>query len=86
MPKKNLTTGLATEWKRVEIISNVTNSENYVEFGDIGFIQFKVRNIMIEKANKAGTFTPAPEDIQAEINSAKQEALTAANNVQTNVK
>lgn len=39
----------------------------------------------LEFGNKPTDWSPAPEDIQAEIDSAKQEALTAANTVQTNV-
>ena len=42
-----------------------------------------IYNIQLEKGNKATDWTPAPEDVQAEINQAKQEALTAAGNAQT---
>ncbi|KAF5072894.1 hypothetical protein DSECCO2_197820 [anaerobic digester metagenome] len=71
MPKKSFTTGLATEWKRVEITSNVSGAENYVEFADIGYIVFKVRRLKIEKANKATDWTEAPEDSQAAIEQAQ---------------
>lgn len=39
----------------------------------------------LEKGNKATDWSPAPEDVQAEITAAKQEALDASNSVQANV-
>ncbi|HPC14563.1 MAG TPA: hypothetical protein PLN36_09410, partial [Bacteroidales bacterium] len=44
-----------------------------------------VEDVMVVNGNKIMDFQPAPEDVQAEINQAKQEALDASNNVQTNV-
>lgn len=45
---------------------------------------FRYRKLKLEKGNKpSADWTPAPEDVQAEINTAKQEALTAAGNAQT---
>lgn len=42
----------------------------------------EVWDVKVEKGNKATDWTPAPEDVQAEIDDAKQEALTAAGNAQ----
>ena len=42
-------------------------------------------SVSVTSGNKVTDWTPAPEDVEAEINQAKQEALTAASNVQTNV-
>lgn len=39
--------------------------------------------IKLEKGNKPTDYSEAPEDVQAEINTAKQEALTAASNAQS---
>lgn len=74
MPKKNFTTGLATEWRKVEITSNVTNSENYVEFGDISFIVFKVRRLKIEKGSKVTSFTEDPDEIKMVAEQAQLQA------------
>lgn len=42
-----------------------------------------LKDVMIEEGNKASAYAPAPEDVTAEILSAKQEALTAAGNAQS---
>ena len=46
-------------------------------------IDFEVLELKLEKGNKATAWTPAPEDVQAEIDSAKQEALSAASDAQS---
>jgi len=65
-----------TTWKEA---NNV-----YFHLGFSGLVgTYIFKNIKLEKGNKATDWTPAPEDVQAEIDSAKQEALTAASNAQT---
>ncbi|SFL10185.1 hypothetical protein SAMN05216357_112132 [Porphyromonadaceae bacterium KH3CP3RA] len=56
-----------------------------LEFGSntvITDFDVKIEDIVLVKGNKPTDWTPAPEDVQAEINDAKQEALTAAGNAQ----
>ena len=58
-------------WKRVSVTVNVNNYSkdeyNYVDFSQLAWAYFFVRNIKVEQGNKATDFTPAPEDIQANI-------------------
>lgn len=59
-------------WKRVSVTVNVTNyskdEHNYIDFSRLAWAYFFVRNIKVEQGNKATDWTPAPEDIQADIN------------------
>jgi hypothetical protein len=65
------TTGDNT-WKRFSLTVNVTNYGdgsiyNFVDFYNFQWAHFYVRNIKVEKGNKATDWTPAPEDVDASI-------------------
>ncbi|MEN2468252.1 hypothetical protein AAIB49_19920, partial [Ornithinibacillus sp. JPR2-1] len=73
------------EWTRVQTVFKFTR-----DFDDILLlvripsidIPLDIKNIKIEKGNKATDWTPAPEDVQAEIDEAKQEAERAKQEAQ----
>ena len=52
-----------------------------VNLADDGYTWFA--NIKLEKGNKASDWVPAPEDVAADINTAKNEAINSANNTLT---
>lgn len=60
-------------WKRIEYTVNVTNHDsnpsvyNFVDFSNFAWAYFYIRNIKIEKGQKATDWTPAPEDVDASI-------------------
>lgn len=64
---------ISSEWRRVTCTVDVDNySEAMYHFVDIGTSPYEansieVRNIKVEKGNKATDWTPAPEDIEAQI-------------------
>lgn len=69
-----VTTGDNT-WKRFSLTVNVTNYGdgtvyNFVDFENFQWAYFFIRNIKVEKGNKATDWTPAPEDVDAGIASA----------------
>lgn len=65
-----VTTGDNT-WKRIEHTVTVTNfSEsvyNFVDFERIGWAYFFIKDFKVEKGNHATDWSPAPEDVQGEI-------------------
>lgn len=83
------TTGDNT-WKRFSLTVNVTNYGdgsiyNFVDFENFQWAYFYVRNIKVEKGNKATDWTPAPEDVQGDIQivaDAAASARQAAGNAQ----
>ncbi|OPC36140.1 phage tail protein [Elizabethkingia miricola] len=74
-------------WKKYSLTVNVTNYSaevyNFVDFSKFEWAYYLIRNIKIEKGNKATDWTPAPEDIQSEITVAKQNAANAQNTANT---
>lgn len=65
--------GITSEWHRIEYKFTATQTGDY-SFG-FGMYQaagksFQLRNVKIEKGNKATDWTPAPEDIDAKIEAA----------------
>ncbi len=63
----------STDWCYFRIWSNKSGTEE---------LTFYVSEIQLVKGNQAGTWTPAPEDAQAELQAAIEEAENAANNAQ----
>lgn len=59
------------DWKHHEITIEVTNYSsniyNFIDFEHLGWLYIYLRNIKVEKGNKATDWTPAPEDVTAEI-------------------
>lgn len=60
-------------WKRYSLTVNVTNYGdgsiyNFVDFENFSWAYFFIRNIKVEQGNKATDWTPAPEDVQTDIN------------------
>lgn len=70
-------------WRKYSLTVNVTNYSadvyNFVDFSQFEWAYYLIRNIKIEKGNKATDWTPAPEDIDNEILVAKQNAANAQN-------
>lgn len=68
-----ITTTADNTWKKVEHTVNVTNHDanpavyNFVDMSNFSWAYFYIRNIKIEKGNKATDWTPAPEDTDASI-------------------
>lgn len=68
-----ITTTADNTWKKVEHTVNVTNHDssptvyNFVDMSAFSWAYFYIRNIKIEKGQKATDWTPAPEDIDASI-------------------
>ena len=63
--------------------SSGTNIKNRIEIYAENKTGVLVKKIKIELGNKATDWTPTPEDISADISTAKQEAITSANNTLT---
>lgn len=68
-----ITTTADNTWKKVEHTVNVTNHDNsptvynFVDMSAFSWAYFYIRNIKIEKGQKATDWTPAPEDVDASI-------------------
>lgn len=68
-----VTTTADNTWKKVEHTVNVTNHDanptvyNFVDMSAFSWAYFYIRNIKIEKGQKATDWTPAPEDVDASI-------------------
>lgn len=62
---------LPTSTAQVVYITGVPYSANATHY---------IRNLKLEVGNKATQWSPAPEDITADINTAKSDAITSANN------
>lgn len=72
-------------WQRVSVTFQATADTLRLSVmnGAYEYPTYYIDAIKLEKGNKATDWTPAPEDVTAEITSAKQEALTAASAAQT---
>lgn len=69
----------ATDWCFFRIRSTNSTTQGT---GDPSLCCLYIAEIQLVKGNQAGTWTPAPEDAQAELQAAIEEAETAANNAQ----
>lgn len=58
-------------WKRFELRATVTNYSadeyNYIDIEDFGWIYLYIKDFKVEKGTKATDWSPAPEDVQADI-------------------
>lgn len=58
-------------WKRFELRATVTNYSadeyNYIDIEDFGWIHLYIKDFKVEKGTKATDWSPAPEDVQADI-------------------
>ena len=83
----NITTTVTNEWKRYWItwktLSNMSGSKNLIISRISKGSDIYICGAKFEKGNKPTDWTPAPEDISADISTAKQEAITSANNTLT---
>ncbi|MDV3945123.1 hypothetical protein CMT69_09310, partial [Elizabethkingia anophelis] len=68
-------------WKKYSLTVNVNNHSadvyNFVDFSQLQWAYYLVRNIKIEKGNKATDWTPAPEDVQEQLTNAQNSANVA---------
>ncbi|OPC76148.1 hypothetical protein BAZ12_19255 [Elizabethkingia miricola] len=68
-------------WKKFSLTVNVTNYSadvyNFVDFSQLQWAYYLVRNIKVEKGNKATDWTPAPEDIDDRIKQNEQQTALA---------
>ncbi|WP_313166738.1 phage tail spike protein [Streptococcus parasuis] len=77
-----VTTNNTNTYQRYSVTVNVTsystnpNTYNFVNFGNIAWANFWIDNIMIEKASAPSDFQLAPEDIQVNIDTKADQALT----------
>lgn len=69
----------ATDWCFFRIRSTNSTTQGT---GDPSLCCLYIAEIQLVKGNQAGTWTPAPEDAQAELQAAIEDAETAANNAQ----
>jgi hypothetical protein len=73
---------VSTEWSYFELTVNVNNwssqTYNFVDFANIPYAYFNVKDLMIEKANKASDWRPAPEDSQDQILQLGNDIITKA--------
>lgn len=62
-----VTTTSDNTWKKIELnfeIDNYTSDEyNFLDFSNMSWAHFYIRNIKVEKGSKATDWTPAPEDM-----------------------
>ncbi|MGX9985825.1 phage tail spike protein [Soonwooa purpurea] len=68
------------EWKRFEMTFNIqgySNSLNFLDFAGIANSEYIFEKIKIEKGNKSTDWTPAPEDVQAQIDTNTINTATA---------
>ena len=77
-------------WKRIEYTVNVTNHDsnpsvyNFVDFSNFAWAYFYIRNIKIEKGQKATDWTPAPEDVDASITAVDSKLANYSTTTQMN--
>jgi hypothetical protein len=73
---------VSTEWTYFELTVNVTNwssqTYNFVDFANIPYAYFNVKDLMIEKSNKASDWRLAPEDSQDQISQLGNDIVTKA--------
>lgn len=72
---------LDNSWKKFSLTINVTNYSsdvyNFVDFSKFEWAYYLIRNIKIERGNKATDWTPAPEDVQEQLTNAQNSANAA---------
>lgn len=70
-------------WKKYSLTVNVTNYSadvfNFVDFSRFGNVYYYIKNIKVERGNKATDWSPAPEDVENGIHNANQNAQNAQN-------
>ena len=85
-----ITTTADNTWKKVEHTVNVTNHDssptvyNFVDMSAFSWAYFYIRNIKIEKGQKATDWTPAPEDIDASITAVDSKLANYSTTTQMN--
>lgn len=78
-----------TEWKRFELRSKVNNytadGYHFIDIENLAYLVYWFRDFKVEKGTKATDWTPAPEDVEADVTNATNKANAAqgaANNAQ----
>lgn len=65
------TLNFTTSWQKFEVSVNVTNysaaSFHFVDISNIGWINYDLKELMIEHASVASGYSPAPEDVDKSI-------------------
>ncbi|MGI6814613.1 hypothetical protein ACFX5L_09015 [Bacteroides sp. KG123] len=60
-----------TEWKRFELRAKVNNysadTYNFIDIEKLAYLHYWFRDFKVEKGTKATDWSPAPEDVQADI-------------------
>ena len=85
-----ITTTADNTWKKVEHTVNVTNHDNsptvynFVDMSAFSWAYFYIRNIKIEKGQKATDWTPAPEDVDASITAVDNKFVNYSTTTQMN--
>ena len=85
-----ITTTADNTWKKVEHTVNVTNHDNsptvynFVDMSAFSWAYFYIRNIKIEKGQKATDWTPAPEDVDASITAVDSKFASYSTTAQMN--
>lgn len=85
-----ITTTADNTWKKVEHTVNVTNHDssptvyNFVDMSAFSWAYFYIRNIKIEKGQKATDWTPAPEDVDASITAVDSKLANYSTTTQMN--
>lgn len=85
-----VTTTADNTWKKVEHTVNVTNHDanptvyNFVDMSAFSWAYFYIRNIKIEKGQKATDWTPAPEDVDASITAVDSKFASYSTTTQMN--
>ena len=82
---KRFTYPADNSWKRFSFSVNVTNygdgSEfDFVDFQDLNWAEYYIKNIKIERGNKATDWTPAPEDEQYRFSYIKRQIKVGSTN------
>lgn len=69
--RTKFTTNATDTWEKYSLTVNVTNYSdtvyNFVDFENVEYAYFYIRNVKIEKGTQATDWTPAPEDVVASI-------------------
>ncbi len=78
-----------TEWKKFELKAKVNNytadGYHFIDIENIAFLYYWFKDFKVEKGTKATDWTPAPEDVEADVTNATNKANAAqgaANNAQ----
>ena len=78
-----------TEWKRFELRAKVNNytadGYHFIDIENLAYLHYWFKDFKVEKGTKATDWTPAPEDVEADVTNATNKANAAqgaANNAQ----